>query len=301
LLDLLSIELIEILGMSETDSLQEYFEQRKAEHITKVKTQEELVASPAYQSELKFIERITSDIIMLLRLCLTYSGRAGEYSENSLTIRSTDDLAQSVLATWHLVQQGMINPVKRELRYIIESSVKYLYVDQHAKGMESLAKLPERLAFLETNVNSSIDVREELKLAALHPDDAKQFVDELYDIYRDCCAYVHVSRRQIEERLDMVEKGRSLGFETAEELRKIGRLMFRVYDVALTLYFHGYDLSMTGDIFIEALDDLSKWKFHKGKYVSVVSGYFDYKHERNMRKYGESRPWSPEGWPPKRL
>lgn len=287
--------------MSEIDPLEEYFEQRKAENVAKVKAQEELIASPAYQSELKFIERMTSDIVILLRLCLMYSGRAGEYSENSLTVRSTDDLAQSVLAAWHLVQQGMINPVKRELRYIIESSVKYLYVDQHAKGMESLAKLTERLAFLETNVNSSIDVREELKLAALHPDDAKQFIDELYDIYRDCCAYVHVSRRQIEERLDMAEKGRPLGFGTAEELRKIGRLMFRVYDVALTLYFHGYDLSMTGDVFIEGLDNFPKWKFHKGKYVSVVSAYFDYKHERNMRKYGESRPWSPEGWPPKRL
>ena len=142
--------------MSETDPLEEYFEQRNAKNAAKVKAQKELIAasiaSPAYQSELKFIERMTSDIFILLRLCLMYSGRAGKYSENSLTIRSTDDLAQSVLAAWHLVQQGMINPVKRELRYIIESSVKYLYVDQHAKGMESLAKLTERLAFIDTNV-----------------------------------------------------------------------------------------------------------------------------------------------------
>jgi hypothetical protein len=287
--------------MSESDPLREYFEQKQVEYAAKVKDQQELVASPAYQSELKFINRITNDIIFLLRSCLLYSGRAGKYSEHSLTIRSTDDLAQSVLAAWHLVQQGMINPVKRELRYIIESSVKYLYVDQQTKGAENLAKLTERLYFLDAKVNSSIDVRDQLKLQALHRSDAKQFIDELYDIYRDCCAYIHVSRRQIEERLDLAEKGRGLGFETAEDLRKIGRLMFRVYDVALTLYFHGYDLSMTGDILIEVLDDLPDWKFHKGKYVRVVSAYFDYKHERNMRKYGESRPWSPEGWPPKRL
>lgn len=91
--------------MSETDPLQEYFEQRQAEHAARVKAQEELVASPTYQSELKFIERMTGDIIMLLSFCLMYSGRAGEYSENSLTIRSTDDLAQSVLAAWHLIQR----------------------------------------------------------------------------------------------------------------------------------------------------------------------------------------------------
>ena len=65
--------------------------------------------------------------------------------------------------------------------------------------------------------------------------------------------------------------------------------MFRVYDMALTLYFHGYGLPMTGDIIIQVLDDLPPWKFHKGKSVSVVSAYFDYKHERNIRKHGESR------------
>jgi len=299
--------------MSEFDSLDDYFEQKRAEYNTKVKTQEELVASPVYQGELKFINRITEDVILLLGMCLAYSGRAGQYSENSLVIRSTDDLVQSVLSVWHLVQQGLINPVKRELRYIVESSVKYLYIDQQTEvvkylyidqqteGVKSLPKLTEQLDFLDANVNSSINVREQLKLAALHPADAKQFIDELYDIYRDCCAYVHVSRRQIEERLNLIQQGRQFGFETPEDLRKIGRLIFRVYDVALTLYFHGYDLSMTGDIFIEFLDTLPQWKFHRGKYVSVVSAYFDYKHERNMRKYGESRPWSPEGWPPKRL
>ena len=41
--------------------------------------------------------------------------------------------------------------------------------------------------------------------------------------------------------------------------------MFRVYDIALTLFFHGYDLSMTGDVFINPLDEHPKWKFHKGK------------------------------------
>jgi hypothetical protein len=287
--------------MSEFDSLEKHVEKQCSEIAAKIASQKDLIASPAYQNELKFIERMTNDIILLLRTCLTCSGQAGSYSENSLTIRSTDDLIQSVLAARHLVQQGMINPVKRELRYIIESSVKYLYVDQHTPGIKTVAELTERLAFLEKNVSSSIEVREKLKLNALHSDDEKQCIDEIYDIYRDCCAYVHVSRRQIKERLDMVESGRSLGLETVEELSKIGHLMFRVYDIALTLYFHAYSLSLTGDVFIFTLDNLPKWKFHKGKYVSVVSAYFDYKHERNIRKYGESRPWSSEGWPPKRL
>jgi hypothetical protein len=287
--------------MSESDLIQDFFGKQRAEHAARVKAHEELIASEPYQNELKFIGRMTRDLMQLLNVCMMYSTRAGEYSENSLVVRSTDDLAQSVIAAWKLVQEGVINPVKRELRYIIESSVKHLYVDQQAKGGKTFPMLTDRLDFLQANVDSSIDMRGELKLEAFHPDDAKQFIAELYDAYRDTCSYVHVSRHQIEERLELAEKGRSLGFETPDELRKMGRLMFRVYDIALALYFHGYDLSMTGDVFIQMLDDLPAWKFHKGKYVACVSAYFDYKHERNMRKYGEPREWSPEGWPPKRL
>lgn len=35
--------------------------------------------------------------------------------------------------------------------------------------------------------------------------------------------------------------------------------MFRVYDMALGLYFQGSGLPMTGDIIIQVLDDLPSW------------------------------------------
>lgn len=283
------------------DEAPDPFERLWTAHAERVQAHKEVTASADYQNEVKFISRMTGDVLRLLKLCVIYSTRAGKYSENSVVVRSTEDLVQSVLAAWNLVQDGLINPVKRELRYVLESSVKYLFVDQQSESGKPLTTLDERLDFLEANVDSTMDVREQLKLHLFHPDDAKQFIDELYDAYRECCAYVHVSRRQIEERLQLAEEGRSLGFETADELRKIGRLMFRVYDMALALYFHGYGASMTGDVFISGLDDWPGWKFHKGKYVRIVSAYYDYKHERNMRKYGEPRPHDFASWPPKRL
>jgi hypothetical protein len=279
----------------------EFWRRLRESAAVPAKAHAEMMEGEGYQAELKFIRRMTDDIQKLLYVCLTYSTRAGDESKNSLVIRSIADFGQSVAVAFHLAREGLTNPVKRELRYVIESMVKYLYVDQKIRKDATIPKLEERLDFLHANVDSSIDARHELELPALHADDAKQFIDELYHAYRECCAYVHVSRCQIEERIKLDAAGRSLGFENADDLRKIGRLMFRVYDIALTLFFHGYDLSMTGDVFINLLDEHPKWKFHKGKYVACVSAYFDYKHERNMRKYGEPRNWSPEGWPSKRL
>jgi hypothetical protein len=283
-------------GSCEMETEDSELEAYRAQRVAHLQYLKELHESPEFHAQLRYIRRFSNDASVLLRLCYSYSARAKEFSKNSLVVQSTDDLAQSIMAGWLLVEGGLINPVRRELRYVIESCIKYLYADQQCAGKP----LAERVQFLKT-VDSSIDVRYELKLGAMHDDDAKHFVDELYDAYRDCCAYVHVSPSQVDERLKQAERGGALGYETPDELRKLGRLMFRVYDMALTLYFHGYDLSMTGDVFVGVLDDQEKWSFHKGKYVPVVSAYYDYKHERNMRKYGESRPWDPKGWPPKQL
>lgn len=283
------------------NGLKNLLDEREREFNERINAQQELMASPAYQSELKFIKGLTYDVVDVLRLCLAYSGRAGKLAEHSLVIRSTDDLGQSVVAALHLQKDGLINPIKRELRYIIESSVKYLYVDQQTQGSTFDSDLNDRLEFLENRVGSSIDVLDELKLHGLHPEDEKHFKAEVYDAYRKSCAYVHVSRQQIEERLKRIEKGFPAGFESVDDLRKIGRLMFRVYDIALVLYFHGFGLPMTGDLFLQVLDDLPKWRFHKGKYVSIISGYFDYKHERKTLRYADSKSTSSEDWPPKRL
>jgi hypothetical protein len=51
--------------------------------------------------------------------------------------------------------------------------------------------------------------------------------------------------------------------------------------MVLVMLFHGFGDSMSGDLFIQLLDDNKKWKFHKSKYVKEYSKNFDYKHERN--------------------
>ncbi len=40
---------------------------------------------------------------------------------------------------------------------------------------------------------------------------------------------------------------------------------------------------MSGDVFIQVLDENTKWKYHKGKYTKEYSKKFDYKHERQTK------------------
>lgn len=253
-------------------------------------------SSEEFKSQKKYFMRLTADASNALRAAYSHAVIAKSYADKSITIQSTDDFDQSVLAVSFLHEQGIHNPIKRELRYLIESAVKYVYIDQH----NPTASLSDKVLLIN-QLAPSIDIRKDIKLEAFHAEDSQHFVNELYDAYRQCCAYVHVSPRQVEERLRQRERGGALGYETTNELRKLNRLIFRVYDIALTLYFHGYSLSLSSDLFVNCFDNLPDWLFHKGKYVSVFSSYFDYKTERRSVKSDRAGGWDFDAWPPKRF
>ena len=84
--------------MAESDPMREFLNEREIERTARIKAQEEVLASPAYQEQLKFLRGITLDVVQVLELCLTYSGRNEQSAKNSLVIRSTDDFGQSVVS-----------------------------------------------------------------------------------------------------------------------------------------------------------------------------------------------------------
>ena len=84
--------------MSDSDPIKEYYAKQRAKHAERVAAQQELMATVDYQKELKFIGSITDDMMYVLQLCQHFNTLAPDYSENSLVIQSTVDLAQSVLS-----------------------------------------------------------------------------------------------------------------------------------------------------------------------------------------------------------
>jgi hypothetical protein len=253
----------------------------KAEREAKKQAHAQVMASKDYQDAWKFVQRATFDFIRAIQACCLMSTRAPEIYNEMLVFRMAEDLLQSTLATLFLTENGMHNPVRRELRYMIEGGVKNLFVDQQ-KPAESIEK---RLEFLLKEVdNSSISMADQLALGAFDPPTKKLFIDEMNDVYYKMCAYVHPSSRQIEEQIVLAEAGKAYGFETAEELRDIGKLVFRTYDMLLVLFFHGLGLGLAGDVLVQMFDDEESWKFHKAKYMKLLSSHFDYKVERQEKK-----------------
>lgn len=244
------------------------------------KQHETLRASKEYQDQAKYLRRMTQDFLKTTQMCWITATRSKEFLDNSLFFRSIDDINQSVIAILTLIEQGMLTPARREMRYILESSVKNLYVDQN----KTSANFDDKVKFLHEQVpRSSISMVDDLGLP-LSNENKVLFIASIKGIYSTACAYIHPSKAQVDERVKLANIEAYIGFERPRDLERINKELFRLYESTLVLAFSAIGISPLGDIFIYWLDDYQNWRFHKGKYMKAISSRFDYKTERKERK-----------------
>lgn len=244
-------------------------ELKKEEHVR-------LKESRPFQEEINFLHSITLDFIYGLWVTRLMSTRAPRIYNEFLVFRNLDEYIESAIGIEMLIKEGIINLGRRELRYLLESIVKYYKADMTVQE----GSLRDKIIFLRNEIpNSSIDIVSDINIGGL-AGLASNFKNEIKDTFIKSCAYVHPSESQIKERLSNYEKGNTIGFESITQIRKMNRLLFRVYDMILVIVFNDLGLGLAGDIFVGVLDENRDWKYHKGKYISVLSSFFDYKVER---------------------
>lgn len=239
-----------------------------------------LVLSSKYVQAKGYLDSVKSDFILALQCSGFYSTREPESKNKLLFARGIEEFLESIVAISLSIKEGALNPPRRELRYMLEMAVKYLFVDINLSD----SPFEDRIKFLNNHVpKSSIEPVDSLKLYGLTFEDKKNFTDDVHALYANLCRFVHPSKYQIDEYMNRVKRGATLGFETDKELVVLGALLFRVLDIVIFLIFQGLGIAATGDLFIHVFDDKPKWKLHKGRYCRLVSAIYDYKLERQQK------------------
>lgn len=248
--------------------------ERLAEGIT---THEAIRNSDDFLAEQKHLRRVTQNFVTAIRLVSFIFTRYSD-GQRWLLQSSIDDFLESAISIVTLAEQGVFNVGRRELRYMLESAVKCVFVDQALPGD---AALVDRIAFASDAVRvprSSVDVVDQVRLGIVP--NPHEFRSAVHSTFGTLSGYTHVSKRQLEERYRRSERGEFSGFESATTLRTFVRLMVQTYDLVLALIFEGIGPSFTGDLFVEIFDEEKRWAFHKTRFVKQVSRFFDYKAER---------------------
>jgi hypothetical protein len=251
------------------------------DYAARAETHAVIRASAPYQAQLQALVALTDGFVQAVRLAWFASTRDPS-SPEWLFWRFTDDLLASAIGIARLVTDGVDRPARRELRFMLELVIRNLYVDTQFATRQT--PFSARMAYVEHKLgtdDASLLGGMPLSLYVAAPE---SFKAEVRRLYGELSRFTHPTHEQLAQRLAAAERGVYIGFETAAELESFTNLLRRTYDILLIFVFEALGHDATGDVYIQALDDLTAWPFHATKYTPEVGRTFDHKLERQDKK-----------------
>jgi len=253
-----------------------------ADTTTRSNAHDALRSSASFTAQLTRLDRLTSALVTLVRASWMESSRHLPLLDGYLLYTSTDDTLESVVAIRGLIGSGVHNAARRELRYLLESSVKHVYVDQQLPSLDTHSRA-DRIAYLASDVpRSGIDVVKDLHVLFGDSSDLPKFRADVKSTWAGMASYVHPSVSQTKERLDKASRGAYIGFEDVKALSRVVDEIARVYDMLGVLWLMGAGPSPAGEILTAV--EVPGWAFARTKWLPAMSRHYDYKAERKAAR-----------------
>jgi hypothetical protein len=176
-----------------------------------------------------------------------------------------------------MVSKGVLNVVYRELRFIEECALKLYFVQQEAPDTSINDKLEKFNAIFES---PSITFKRKLRLHLLPSELREPFLSDLGRLYGATSKYVHLSTTQINQLIESVDAGRTVGYESVEDIEKLNNTVATGFAGALVLLLHSVPEHVAGDLLVQPDGSTHDWYFTKSKYIAAIDEQYDYKAER---------------------
>ncbi|MCF5725645.1 hypothetical protein [Pseudomonas syringae] len=234
--------------------------------------------SDAYQRPLVYLRCTIEGLYRTLHICEVAATRWPEYQERYLFPHHKDDIGEAAIAALLAIENGALNPARRELRYMLEVAVNTAFVDEKGSKLD----LDGRINFFRSNkvVKQNVDHVRGLPLRMLG-DRREEFIEATLDSWVHASNYVHLTKRRIDEKVRLRSQGVRLGMETPEMLSTVVREVHDACSIVAVLAFETLGPIFTGDILIAGvLDQGEIWPFHENRFIAAVDAHFDYKKER---------------------
>lgn len=262
-----------------TDRTDDPFADAAKARQEKMNKHAELRASPEFVAALQHTHQLAADFQIAVASIGLMSMRWHGFRERSLTLRIQDHLLQSLIAIVSLIDNGFHGPARREMRFIVEASVKAWAADLADMDGKVADKIEDLDDLGWQRFGAIVDG---LSPKLLSGDALTAFPARVKSLYKKLCTHVHMSASQIKHDFEGFERGEHFGYETAQQVTEINALFQDVLDLALLVQFEAFDRGLVGDIFVHLLDAQKKWIFHETLFVANVSRFFDYKAERKV-------------------
>jgi hypothetical protein len=202
----------------------------------------------AHAAQLAETDFIIRSYLMGVNYILFRVGGEENFISNNLLRYLVQDYLQSAISIVVLAVEGLLNVAKRELRFLIESSIKQCFIQQ--KNYET--SIQEKILLFDKELSSQgISIKQNLDLGLLPEAMRDQFQDEVGRVYGLTSNYVHLTPSQLLERITSIDAGRTAGRESAAGIKTMNALLSRGLACSLVLLFHSVPSWVAGDWLVE--------------------------------------------------
>jgi len=232
---------------------------------------------PAVANEVAHTELLCMDFLRGVMFLVRDTARDPKFFDCHFLAYVADDYLESAVAIPLMVREGIHNVCFRELRFLLELSLKLCFIQQQNYHLP----IEEKLAAFREQLNSpNISIKNNIDLSLLPVAERATFLEETGRVYGATSNYVHLTFSQMKDRLTQVESGRTLGNETPEEVSRLNELILRVLSTAFVYIAHSVSNYAVGDFFVDTDGNSYQWSLGRSRYVAMLDESFDYKHER---------------------
>jgi len=276
--------------MADSDDPMDAFRRVAAERQARMDEHTAYRESEPFRAAVGRIDRVVMDYGVAINAIDLMATRYPPFFEERITLRIKQQFVESLVAIATAVKEGLYNPARRELRFLLEASVKTLWLDSGCPtvGDATNASPKPRPTTVDEKVASLDDLGRErfgeivgsLRFRLMDDAGSAAYRQTAVSLYGRLSTHVHISSNIIARDLKGFDRDRDFGFETIADVNAIIDLARQVLDLALASHLEAFDEGLVGDIFTSLLDDMQRWSFHKTPLVAAVSRHFDYKAER---------------------
>ena len=249
-----------------------------------------LRATPPFKAAVKQLDRIAEEYLLALVAIELMATRWPPFFERLITLRVTPHLVQSVSTAVWMMKEGALDPARRELRFLLEASVKALWLDagaprihdtkfDHADSVKPFDVAGKVETLNDLGRERFGDIVASLKFGLLNEQEAQAYRETATDLYGNLSSFNHMTSGNVARDLRNFDRHRFFGFESVADMDAVARLAKRVLDLALASHFEAFNSGLVGDILVQIFDDRPQWTFRKTRLVGAIVQYFDYKAE----------------------
>jgi hypothetical protein len=226
-----------------SNPLSNYFKDILAARQARIDAHTALRESEGFKSAIARVDRLIADYGIAINAIDFAATRHPPFFETLMTLRLKQQFVESMVATAQAIKEGHHNPARRELRFLLEASIKTLWLDSGCPpiGLPDQDSAKFRAANVDAKVASLDDLGRErfgevigsLKFKLMDEAGASAYRQVANSLYTSLSTHVHISSRVIARDLKAFDRDRYFGFETIGDVNKIVDLMRQVLDLAL--------------------------------------------------------------------